>query len=100
MSLIHLEKSVFTFHFRELLEDGHAGNQLALFGLGVVLMGPKLLPTIAKASRPVAKQLVKTKYSYRPQITLSEWVNQSRQVQSVASESPSQGITEYTKRIN
>ena len=84
MSLIHLEKSVVRFHLRELLEDGHAGKQLALLGLGVVLLGPKLLPTIAKASRPVAKQLVKSSHSYRPQVTLSEWVNQSRQAERTA----------------
>ena len=84
MSLIHLEKSVVRFHLRELLEDGHAGNQLALLGLGVVLLGPKLLPTIAKASRPVTKQLVKSSHSYRPQVTLSEWVNQSRQAERAA----------------
>ncbi|MEM1240897.1 MAG: hypothetical protein AAGI45_13735, partial [Cyanobacteria bacterium P01_H01_bin.26] len=72
MSLIHLEKSVLNFHFRELLEDGHGGNHLALVGLGAVLLGPKLLPTIAKVSKPVAKKLLKSSYSYRPQMTLSE----------------------------
>ena len=83
MSLIHLEKSVLTFHLREFLEDGHTSNQLALLGLGMMLLGPKLLPTIAKASRPVAKQLVKSSHSYRPQITLTEWVNQSRETAAV-----------------
>ena len=79
MSLLHLEKSVLRFHFRELLEDGYGSNHLALLGLGVVLLGPKLLPTIAKVSKPVAKKLIKSGYSYRPQITLNEWVTQSRQ---------------------
>ncbi|MGD1855214.1 MAG: hypothetical protein ACFB2W_13305 [Leptolyngbyaceae cyanobacterium] len=78
MSLVHLEKSVLRFHFRELLEDGHNGNYLALVGLGAVILGPKLLPTIAKVSRPVAKTLLKSSYSHRPQLTLHEWVNQSR----------------------
>ena len=83
MSLVHLEKSVLRFHVRELLEDGHTGNQLALLGLGVVLFGPKLLPTIAKASRPLTKQLIKSSYSYRPQahrppVTLTEWVKQAK----------------------
>jgi hypothetical protein len=78
MSLIHLEKSVLSFHFRELIEDGHHGNQLALLGLGVVLLGPRLLPTIARASRPITKQLIKSRYSYHCQMTLSEWVNQSK----------------------
>ena len=98
MSLIHLEKSVVSFHFRELLEDGHAGNQLALLGLGVVFLGPKLLPTLAKASRPLAKQLVKSGYSHRPQMSLNEWVNQSRQNQAAAAESPSQNIADYTQQ--
>ncbi|MDV3351183.1 hypothetical protein QGP82_20930 [Leptothoe sp. LEGE 181152] len=100
MSLIHLEKSVITFHFRELLEDGHAGNQLSLLGLGVVLLGPKLLPAIAKASRPVAKQLVKSSYSYRPKITLSEWVNQSRRTSvQQAVEQQALSISQYAQRI-
>ncbi|MEM9805770.1 MAG: hypothetical protein AAF959_10865 [Cyanobacteria bacterium P01_D01_bin.56] len=94
MSLIHLEKSVVSFHFRELLEDGHTSHQLALVGLGMMLLGPKLLPAIAKASRPMAKQLVKSSYSYRPQLTLNEWVKQSRQVQSVTSEHLTKGVTE------
>ncbi|EDX85259.1 hypothetical protein S7335_2958 [Synechococcus sp. PCC 7335] len=60
------------------MEDGHAGNQLALLGLSAVLLGPKLLPTLARASRPVAKQLVKSGHSYRPRMTLTEWIKQSQ----------------------
>ncbi|MEO0350627.1 MAG: hypothetical protein AAF282_11335 [Cyanobacteria bacterium P01_A01_bin.15] len=96
MSLIHLERSVLNFHFRELLEDGHGGNHLALVGLGAVLLGPKLLPTIAKVSKPVAKKLLKSSYSYRPQMTLSEWVTQSKQrsEQSFAIDEQPQNVTE------
>ncbi|MEM8602759.1 MAG: hypothetical protein AAGF24_02845 [Cyanobacteria bacterium P01_H01_bin.121] len=89
MSLVHVEKSVLSFHFRELLEDGHAGNQLALVGLGLVILGPKLLPTMVKVSRPVAKKLVKSRYTYRPRITLTEWVNQSRPTTATTSAEPS-----------
>ncbi|MEM7062569.1 MAG: hypothetical protein AAF572_05325 [Cyanobacteria bacterium P01_B01_bin.77] len=97
MSLLHLEKSVLRFHFRELLEDGHGGNHLALVGLGVVLLGPKLLPTIAKMSRPVAKKLIKSSYAHRPQMTLSEWVMQSKrstQSSSMNQRSPSIPLSE------
>ena len=96
MSLIHLEKSVVSFHMRELLEDGHRGNQLALLGLGAVLLGPKLLPTIARASRPVAKRLAKSSRSYRPQMTLTDWVHQARQTQSAATTEPPQDLASST----
>ncbi|MEM1427127.1 MAG: hypothetical protein AAGF75_11315, partial [Cyanobacteria bacterium P01_H01_bin.130] len=68
-----------TFHVRELMEDGHTGNQLSILGLGVLLFGTRLLPAIAQASRSVTKPLVKKHYSYRPNMTLSEWVNQAQQ---------------------
>ena len=43
MSFIHLDKSIITFHFKEILEDGHLGGPLTLVGLGALLLGPKLL---------------------------------------------------------
>ncbi|MGD1900945.1 MAG: hypothetical protein ACFB9N_01745 [Geitlerinemataceae cyanobacterium] len=93
MSLIHLEKSVLTFHARELFEDGCAGSGLPLLGLGIMLFGGRLLPSLANASRPVAKQLVKSQLAksqpaerhqadraptFRPNVTLSEWVRQQQ----------------------
>ncbi|WP_416668632.1 hypothetical protein [Egbenema bharatensis] len=39
MSLIHLEKSVLTFHFKEILEDGHGNHPLTWLGLSVLMLG-------------------------------------------------------------
>jgi len=101
MSLIHLEKSVLTFHARELLEDGCAGSGLPLLGLGILMFGSRLLPSIAQASRPLAKEFVKSQIAqsagdrpvrssgaapsdraYRPNVTLTEWVRQAQRQQA------------------
>jgi hypothetical protein len=68
MSFIHLDKSVITFHFKEILEDGHLGGPLTLMSLGALLLGPKLL------SQPPSK----SKSPYRPGVSLSEWVKQQQ----------------------
>jgi hypothetical protein len=68
MSFIHLDKSVVTFHFKEILEDGHLGGPLTLVGLGALLIGPKLL---AKSQRESASP-------YRPGMSLSQWVKQQQ----------------------
>ena len=83
MSLIHLEKSVFTLHFKEILEDGHGNHPLAWLGLGVLVLGPKLLPTIKKASQPVAKHLIKggLPMSGKTEISLSQWVAEAKKRQ-------------------
>jgi hypothetical protein len=66
MSFIHLDKSVLTFHFKEILEDGHLGGPLTLVSLGALLIGPKLA---AKAQSESASP-------YRPGVSLSQWVKQ------------------------
>jgi hypothetical protein len=43
MSLIHFDKSVITFHFKEILEDGLALDPWSLAGLGAMLVAPVLL---------------------------------------------------------
>jgi hypothetical protein len=64
MSFIHLDKSVITFHFKEILEDGHLGGPLTLISLGALLLGPKLLSqSQSRSASP-----------YRPGMGLSEWV--------------------------
>lgn len=69
MSFIHLDKSVITFHFKEILEDGHLGGPLTLMSLGALLLGPKLLaqPQNNRSNSP-----------YRPGMSLSEWVKQQQ----------------------
>lgn len=68
MSLIHLDKSVITFHFKEILEDGHLGGPLTLVSLGALLLGPKLL----------SKAHSRSASPYRPGMSLSEWVQQKQ----------------------
>jgi hypothetical protein len=66
MSLIHLDKSVLTFHLKEIVEDGHVGSPLILLGLGLILFAPKVLAP-KKAPRSVS---------------LSEWVAEAQRQQA------------------
>lgn len=66
MSFVHLDKSVVTFHFKEILEDGHLGTPLTLVGLGALLLGPALM-----ARKPSTS-------AYRPGISLTAWVEQQQ----------------------
>ena len=59
MSLVHLRKSVLTLHLREMVEDGQTNNQLAILGVGAILLGPLVAPTVAKMGRPIAKAVIK-----------------------------------------
>lgn len=43
MSLIHLDKSVLTFHLKEILETGQGNHPLAWLGLGVLILGTPLV---------------------------------------------------------
>ncbi len=74
MSFIHLDKSIVTFHFKEILEDGHLGGPLTLVSLGALLLGPKLL------SQPQSR----SSSPYRPGVSLSEWVKQQQASQASA----------------
>jgi hypothetical protein len=67
MSFIHFDKSIVTFHFKEILEDGSLGNPLALLGLGALVLGPKLLST-----RPGSLQ--RSGSPNRPHMGLAAWV--------------------------
>lgn len=60
MSLIHWDKSVLSFHLREVMEDHKAGNEAALVSVGAILLGAIALPSLTKMSRPAIKTLVKT----------------------------------------
>ncbi len=60
MSLIHLDKSVLSFHLREIVEDPPVNNNsAALFGLGAIAFGTVALPAMIKFGRPVLKNLIK-----------------------------------------
>ncbi|NEO25886.1 MAG: hypothetical protein F6K03_03055 [Kamptonema sp. SIO4C4] len=89
MSLIHLEKSVLTFHFKEILEDGHGNHPLAWLGLGVLMLSPKLFPTLTPPSQPEtppnsvqngANRGLST--PGRKEIPLSQWVAELQKQES------------------
>ena len=84
MSLIHLEKSLITFHFKEILEDGHIRSPFALIGLGALIVGSKLVSNLAKAPSPATKTRVKSSSPYRPHMSLSEWVANAKQQQEAS----------------
>lgn len=85
MSFIHLDKSIVTFHFREILEDGHLGGPLTLVGLGALLLGPKLL----------AKSPDKSASPYRPGISLTEWVKQQQASATHAHDNPPLSMADH-----
>ncbi len=60
MSLIHWDKSVLSFHLKEIIEDHESGDQQALVGLGAILAGTIVIPTMATMGRPVLKAVIKS----------------------------------------
>lgn len=81
MSLIHLEKSVLTFHLKEIIEDGHGNHPLTWLSLGLVIFAPKLLPAATKISQPATKTLPKPQRiaSRNTPISLSQWIAEAEQ---------------------
>lgn len=60
MSFIHWDKSVLSFHLKEIIEDHKAGDQRALLGLGAILVGTVALPVATKFGRSILKGIIKT----------------------------------------
>jgi hypothetical protein len=81
MSLIHLEKSVLTFHFKEILEDGHGNHPLTWLGLGVLILGPKFLPAPSTTPQSAPKNATPKPLplSMRSGVPLSQWVAAKQQ---------------------
>lgn len=59
MSLIHWDRSVLSFHLREILEDENPNNQLALAGIGAIVLGTIVVPAATKLGRPLLKAAIK-----------------------------------------
>ena len=70
MSLIHWDKSVLSFHLKEIIEDGHGNNPLALAGLSAIAIGSLLVPAVTKLGRPFLKAAIKNSLSLYPQSTV------------------------------
>ena len=99
MTLIHIHKSVVTFHFKEILEDGHLGGPLTLVGLGALLVGPKLLSSLTSTASANPTQ-TKATSSYRPGISLSEWVANAKQEQANQSVEQPTSLADRTQQNN
>ena len=99
MTLIHIHKSVVTFHFKEILEDGHLGGPLTLVGLGALLVGPKLLSSLTSTASANPTQ-TKATSSYRPGISLSEWVANAKQEQANQSVEQPASLADRTQQNN
>lgn len=63
MSLIHWDKSVLSFHLKEIIEDGHGNNPVALAGLGAIAVSSLLVPAVTKLGRPFLKAAIKNSLS-------------------------------------
>jgi hypothetical protein len=71
MSLIHWDKSVLSFHLKEIIEDGHGSHPLALAGLGAIALTSLVLPAVTKLGKPVLKTAIKSSLSLEPGSTTS-----------------------------
>ncbi len=63
MSLIHWDKSVLSFHLKEIVEDGHGSNPLALAGLSAIAVTSLVVPAVTKLGRPILKTAIKNSLS-------------------------------------
>jgi hypothetical protein len=64
MSFIHWDKSVLSFHLKEIIEDGNGNHPVALAGLSVIAANVLLVPAIAKLGRPFLKGAIKRSLSF------------------------------------
>ncbi|MBD2312550.1 hypothetical protein H6G20_12840 [Desertifilum sp. FACHB-1129] len=80
MSLIHLEKSVLTFHLKEILENGQGNHPLTWLSLGLLILGPRFFATRPQTSQPPASTPLP---SSNAPLTLSQWVAQAQQRESL-----------------
>ncbi|MEM7592171.1 MAG: hypothetical protein AAF383_11740 [Cyanobacteria bacterium P01_A01_bin.83] len=66
MSLIHWDKSVLSFHLKEIIEDGHGSNPLALAGLSAIAVASLVVPAVNKLGKPVVKAAIRGSLSKEP----------------------------------
>jgi hypothetical protein len=76
MSLMHWDKSVLSFHLKEIIEDGHGGHPIALVGLSAIAVSSLLVPAVTKLGRPFLKAAIKNGLSFYRESTTSS-VNSS-----------------------
>ena len=59
MSLIHWDRSILTFHLKEILEDGQGNSPIALAGLSAIAVSSLIVPAVTKLGRPLLKAAIK-----------------------------------------
>jgi hypothetical protein len=67
MSLIHWNKSVLSFHLKEIFEEEPEATAPTLIGLGLLMASAIALPTLSQWGKPVAKAAIKTALAQSPQ---------------------------------
>ena len=71
MSLIKGNKSVFTLHLKKMVKDHYKKDHykedsMALMGLGAIMVGTVVLPTMVKLGKPILKSIIKSGLSLYP----------------------------------
>ncbi|MDJ0690341.1 MAG: hypothetical protein QNJ41_17755 [Xenococcaceae cyanobacterium MO_188.B32] len=66
MSLIHGDKSVFSFHLKGIVKDYHKGDSKAILGLGAIMVGTVVLPKMVKLGKPILKSMIKSGLTLYP----------------------------------
>lgn len=69
MSLIHWDRSVLSLHLKEIIEDGHGVNPVALAGLSAIAVSSLLVPVVTKLGKPFLKAAIKNSLSLNPEGT-------------------------------
>ena len=67
MSLIQGNKSVFTLHLKKMVKNHHQEDSMALIGLGAIMVGTVVLPTMMKVGKPLLKSIIKSGLTLYPQ---------------------------------
>ena len=77
MSLIHWDKSVLSFHLKEIMEDGNGSHPVALVGLSAIAASSLLIPAVTKLGRPILKAAIKNSLLLEPESTTLPVANYS-----------------------
>ena len=67
MSLIQGNKSVFTLHLKKMVKHHDQEDSMALMGLGAIMVGTVVLPTMIKVGKPLLKSIIKSGLTLYPQ---------------------------------
>ena len=66
MSLVQGNKSVFTLHLKKMVKAHYKGDDIALMGLGAIMVGTVVLPTMVKVGKPLLKSIIKSGLALYP----------------------------------